>query len=112
MLDVSNEGMGSVMELLGNRAAIVQSVDPIADRVRITAEIPARQLIGLRSRMLTATEATILQHSFLRWDDAREDIKAGSMGSWLPASQEGDFPRGRATLPAGHFVPRAWGRGV
>ena len=89
MLDVSNEGMGSVMELLGNRAAIVQSVDPIADRVRITAEIPARQLIGLRSRMLTATQGeAILQHSFLRWDDAREDTR-GRVNGVLVASEPG-----------------------
>ena len=103
MLDVSNEGMGSVMELLGNRAAIVQSVDPIADRVRITAEIPARQLIGLRSRMLTATQGeAILQHSFLRWDDAREDTRSGQWG----------FGRQRARKVTFHAAEQLCQRGI
>ncbi len=71
-IDVSDATMGAVIELLGVRGGEVISIDGAGDRMRIEGEIPARGLIGLRSRMMTASQGeAILHHSFLRYEPVR-----------------------------------------
>ena len=71
-VDVSQEGIGAVIELLGIRGGEIKSLDQRGDRMHIDCEIPARGLIGLRSRMLTATAGqAIMYHSFQRYGPLR-----------------------------------------
>ena len=71
-VDTASDAMGGAMELLGARGGTITSVDSRGDRTHIEAEMPARGLIGLRSRLLTATQGeAILFHSFLRWEPVR-----------------------------------------
>jgi GTP-binding protein len=71
-VDTEDSTVGAVLELLGQRAGEIQSLDQRGDRVRIEAEIPARGLIGLRSRMLTATAGeAVMYHSFQRYAPRR-----------------------------------------
>ncbi len=71
-VDVSQEGIGAVIELLGIRGGEIKSLDQRGDRMHIECDIPARGLIGLRSRMLTATGGqAIMYHSFQRYGPLR-----------------------------------------
>jgi GTP-binding protein len=57
------------MELVGSRKGEVKSMEPRGDAVtHLEFEIPARGLIGLRSRLLTATQGeAIMHHTFERF---------------------------------------------
>jgi len=71
-LDTSSDGMGPALELLGTRNAEIKKVETRGSRMHIEAEIPARGLIGLRSRMLTATGGeAVMHHTFLRYAPVR-----------------------------------------
>ncbi len=86
-VDVDQENVGAVLELLGSRGGEIRSLelellgsrggeirslDPRGDRMHVECEIPARGLIGMRSRMLTATSGqAVLYHSFQRYAPIR-----------------------------------------
>jgi GTP-binding protein len=71
-LDVTSATMGAALELLGQRGGEIQHVDTRGDRMHIEAEIPARGLIGLRSRMLTATGGeVVMYHTFKEYAPLR-----------------------------------------
>jgi GTP-binding protein len=69
VVDCPNSGVGSVMELVGGRKGEVKPVEPRGDAMtHLEFEIPARGLIGLRSRLLTATQGeAIMHHTFERF---------------------------------------------
>ena len=72
-IDVSPEALGATMELLGPRGADIETVEPRGDRMHIECEIPARSLIGLRSRLLTATAGeAVMYHTFQRYAPVRQ----------------------------------------
>ena len=67
-LDVENSGMGPALELLGSRGGEIGKVDPRGTRMHIEADIPARGLIGLRTRLLNATGGeAVMHHAFAAW---------------------------------------------
>jgi len=71
-VDVNPECMGAALELLGTRGGEIRSLDQRGDRMHVECEIPARGLIGLRSRMLTATAGqAVMYHSFQRYAPVR-----------------------------------------
>ena len=80
-LDTTSEGTGPAMELLGSRGAEVFRMDLRGDRMHLEAEIPARGLIGLRTRLLNATGGeSVLHHSFSGWQPVRSAIRRRSNG--------------------------------
>ena len=77
-----NETVGAVMELVGGRKGEVKKMEPRGDAVtHLKFEIPSRSLIGMRSRILTATQGqAIMHHSFLKFVPVSGEIphrKAG-----------------------------------
>src|SRR5687768_4360217 len=56
VIDVPEKNLGGVMELVGNRKGELVRMDNRAGQVHLEFTIPARGLIGLRTRMLTATQ--------------------------------------------------------
>src|SRR5688572_17329897 len=62
VVDVPEKNLGSVMELVGNRRGELVRMDNRAGQVHLEFTIPARGLIGLRTRMLTATQGTAVMH--------------------------------------------------
>jgi len=71
-VDVDQSAMGPVLELLGSRGGEIRTLDQRGDRMHVECEIPARGLIGLRSRMLTATAGqAVMYHSFQRYAPLR-----------------------------------------
>ena len=74
-IDVPNAHIGSVMELVGNRRAECLKLDSRMDSSHIEFTIPARGLIGLRTRMLNGTQGNaIMHHNFYDYQEMRGSI--------------------------------------
>src|SRR5436190_2419430 len=81
VVDVPEKNMGGVMELVGNRRGELVRMDNRAGQVHLEFTIPARGLIGLRTRMLTATQGTaVMHHNFHEYAPARGDVPGRSNG--------------------------------
>ena len=61
-LDLPTEHMGAAMQLLGNRRASMTRMDTSGTRTHMEFTVPARGLIGVRSRLLTATAGEAIMH--------------------------------------------------
>ncbi len=89
VIDVPPQHVGSVMELMGVRKGICQKMETREEYTHMEFTIPSRGLIGLRNRMMTATNGTaIVHHNFLEYDTMRGDIPGRSLGV-LVASESG-----------------------
>src|SRR5947207_15739525 len=74
-IDVPPSSVGSVMELVGNRRAECLKLDAHGDMSHIEFTIPARGLIGLRTRLLNATSGqAIMHHNFYDYQPVRGSI--------------------------------------
>ncbi len=62
VIDVPTVSIGAVMQMVGDRKAEMAHMDTGATRTRLEFLIPARGLIGLRSRLLTATAGEVIMH--------------------------------------------------
>ena len=75
VIEVPNQSVGAVMELVGNRRAECVKLDSRAELTHIEFTIPARGLIGLRTRLLNATSGeAILHHNFYDYQPVRGSI--------------------------------------
>jgi GTP-binding protein len=75
VVDVPEKNLGGVMELVGNRRGELVRMDNRAGQVHLEFTIPARGLIGLRTRMLTATQGqAIMHHNFYEYAAARGEV--------------------------------------
>ena len=69
------------MELVGNRRGELVRMDNRAGQVHLEFTIPARGLIGLRTRMLTATQGeAIMHHNFFEYAPMRGEVPARANG--------------------------------
>ncbi len=81
VIDVPARHVGTVMEMMGGRRGICQTMESRGDSTMLEFTIPARGLIGLRNRMLTATNGTaILHHNFYEYEFFRGDIPGRQNG--------------------------------
>ncbi len=81
VVDVPEKNMGSVMELVGNRKGELVRMDNRLGQVHLEFTIPARGLIGLRTRMLTATQGqAIMHHNFHEYATPRGDVPGRANG--------------------------------
>jgi GTP-binding protein len=75
VIDVPEKNLGGVMELVGNRRGELARMDNRDGQVHLEFTIPARGLIGLRTRMLTATQGeAIMHHNFHEYSPMRGEI--------------------------------------
>ena len=89
VVEVPTAHVGPVMELMGPRRAICNQMETRDDQSRIEFTIPARGLIGLRNRLMTATQGTIvMHHNFYEYEFFRGSIPHRTNGV-LIASQSG-----------------------
>jgi len=73
--------VGAVMELVGNRRAECLKLDARSDMTHLEFTIPARGLIGLRTRLLNATSGqAIIHHNFYDYQPLRGSIPARANG--------------------------------
>src|SRR5262249_1583988 len=81
VIEVPSRHVGSVMELVGNRRAECVKLDSRGDNTHIEFTIPARGLIGLRTRLLNATQGeAIMHHNFYDYQPTRGSIPARLTG--------------------------------
>ncbi|MCK4601236.1 MAG: translational GTPase TypA [Phycisphaerae bacterium] len=89
IVDVPTTHVGPVMELMGLRRAICNRMETSGERSHIEFTVPARGLIGLRNRMMTATQGTIIMHhNFYEYEFFRGSIPHRTNGV-LVASESG-----------------------
>ncbi len=75
VVEVPNERLGPVMELVGARRGELLEMGARSDFNHATFSIPARGLIGLRTRLLNATQGTaIIHHRFEAYRPAQDDM--------------------------------------
>ena len=80
-LDLPTEFVGTAMDLVGDRRAEMLKMEARGARSHLEFEVPARGLIGLSSRMLTATQGqAIMHHRFLRYGPDRGPIGGRTNG--------------------------------
>jgi GTP-binding protein len=80
-LDIPTDAMGPVMQLLGDRRAELVKMEMIGRRTHMQFSIPARGLIGLRNRMLTASKGeAVMHHRFCRYEKTRGEIPGRACG--------------------------------
>src|SRR5580658_5155868 len=78
------------MELTGNRRGELVRMDTRDGHTHLEFTIPARGLIGLRTRMLTATQGqAIMHHNFHEYAPMRGDVPSRSNGVMV-ANQAGN----------------------
>ncbi len=81
VIDCPAESVGAVMQLVGDRRAEMTHMHAGESRTQIEFTIPARGLIGLRSRLLTATAGrAIMHHRFAAYGPHRGEIGGRSSG--------------------------------
>ena len=84
VIDCPAECQGAVMSLIGDRQAQMESMDTggtTGGYIHMAFTIPARGLIGLRTRMLTATQGrAIIHHTMLEYAPMRGDIPQRNLG--------------------------------
>jgi len=76
VVDCPSEAIGGVMELVGGRKGELKKMEPRGDNAsHLVFEIPSRSLIGLRGRVLTATQGqAVMHHSFTRFQPVAGEI--------------------------------------
>ena len=81
VVDVPNEHVGPVMELLGGRRGLCIKMEMGEQRTYLEFTVPTRGLIGVRSRLLTATNGNaIIHHNFYEYEHLRGSIPGRSSG--------------------------------
>jgi len=77
VVEAPSDGVGAVMQLVLNRRAECLKMDNRGDTTFLEFSIPARGLIGLRTRLLNVTNGrAIMHHNFLNYAPFKGDIPA------------------------------------
>ncbi len=75
VVEAPADKLGAVMELVGSRRGQVQQMHNRGEYTHVAFLIPSRGLIGLRTRLLNATQGTaIVHHRFEEYRPAEDDI--------------------------------------
>jgi GTP-binding protein len=89
VVDVPSAFVGAVMEAFGARRGVCTRLEARGDASHVEFTIPARGLIGLRSRLLTATQGTlVMHHNFYEYETLRGSVPGRNCGV-LIASESG-----------------------
>lgn len=81
VVEVPTDNMGPVMELVGNRRGQIEEMSQRGEYSLLRFQIPARGLIGLRTRLLNATRGTaIINHRFNGYRPVEGDVPRRSNG--------------------------------
>jgi GTP-binding protein len=87
VVEVPDDKLGPVMELVGERRGILDEMRKRGDFTHALFSIPARGLIGLRTRMLNATQGTaIIHHRFAGYRPWQGELPGRSNGVMISMS--------------------------
>jgi GTP-binding protein len=88
VVEVPTERLGPVMEMVGGRRGELLEMNPRGGYSQVVFSIPARGLIGLRTRLLNATQGTaIINHRFQEYRLMEGEIPKRSNGVLISAVQ-------------------------
>ncbi|MCA9200674.1 MAG: translational GTPase TypA [Planctomycetales bacterium] len=86
VVEVPSEKVGPVMELAGERRGELIEMNPRGEYTQLRFSIPARGLIGLRTRLLNATQGTaIINHRFAGYRELDGEIPRRANGVLVSA---------------------------
>ncbi|MBM3265160.1 MAG: translational GTPase TypA [candidate division Zixibacteria bacterium] len=90
-IDVPDDFQGAVMEALGERGAALQVMSPVgAGEIHLEYRIPTRGVIGLKTRMMTATRGhAIMYHIFDDYHPVEGPVQSGTPHGSLIAAVSG-----------------------
>jgi GTP-binding protein len=75
VIDVPSDRVGPAMELVGGRRGELLKMENLGARTHLEFTIPARGLIGLRTRLLNATTGeAVMHHVFHEYADFRGEV--------------------------------------
>jgi len=81
VIEVPHDKLGPVMELTGSRRGQLKHMGNRGEFAHTTFSIPARGLIGLRTRVLNATQGTaIMHHRFEKWGPLEGEVAGRANG--------------------------------
>jgi GTP-binding protein len=81
VVEVPHENLGAVMEMIGTRRGQLSQMSNRNDFAHTVFSIPARGLIGLRTRLLNATQGTaIMHHRYEGYRPVQEGMPARANG--------------------------------
>jgi GTP-binding protein len=81
VVEVPSEKLGPVMEMIGARRGEMEEMHVRGDFTHVRFAIPARGLIGIRTRMLNATQGqAIIHHRFLGYRPLSADVPSRANG--------------------------------
>src|SRR5262249_17782045 len=104
VIEVPPASVGAVMEIVGNRRAECLKMDARGDMTHLEFTIPARGLIGLRTRLLNATNGkAIINHNFYEYQPMRGAI---------PARVNGVMISTETGMATGHAIENLQERGI
>lgn len=84
VIEVPNEHVGSVMSLVQPRQGECQRMENHGSVTQLGFHIPARGLIGLRTRLLNATQGTaIIHHNFLEYRPMKGSLPGRATGVYI-----------------------------
>jgi GTP-binding protein len=85
MVDVSQDFVGTVIELLGKRKGEVLHMTPAVEGyARLEFKVPARGLIGFRNEFLTETRGTgVISQCFFGFEEYKGEIQGSNHGSMI-----------------------------
>jgi GTP-binding protein len=86
VVEVPTERLGPVMEMVGERRGELLEMNPRGTYTQVIFSIPARGLIGLRTRLLNSTQGTaIINHRFREYRPMEGEIPKRSNGVLVSA---------------------------
>ena len=81
IVDVRSDLAGKAIELIGKRRGEVAEMEAAGEMTHLEFRIPARGLVGLRTRLLTATAGeAVIHHSFLAYEPYKGEIAGRGAG--------------------------------
>ena len=81
VIEVPNEKIGPVMEMIGERRGQLTEMNARGNYTHVVFSIPARGLIGLRTKLLNATQGTaIIHHRFEAYRPQEGDVPTRQNG--------------------------------
>ena len=84
VVDVPESAMGPVMEMVGLRRGTLEKMDQRTGITHLEFSIPARGLIGMKTRLLTATAGeAMMHHTFHSWQPAKGDMAGRANGAMI-----------------------------
>ena len=84
VVDVPENAMGPVMEMVGLRRGSLEKMDQRSGITHLEFTIPARGLIGMKTRLLTATAGeAVLHHTFHGYQPMKGEIAGRANGAMI-----------------------------